>query len=380
MRGRPFSRRRALAGLGSLAAAAPQSRAQQSRAQQSQAQQSQAQGAPRSAGEPAGSVAPAGELVNSFEFEAAAERTLARASYAAIAGSHRKGFDRITFRPRLMVNTMDLNLDTELFGDTMFAPILVGPASHQKRFHPEGELAMARGASSAKAAMVIADRSDFPVEEIAQQGETPVWFQVYPEPDAGPLLARIGQAVEAGCRAVCLTVGTPYQPTGAKGYPRLSRLAVMGHPALDWAYIERIRREITVPLLLKGIMDPGEARMAVDRGVQGIVVSSHGGRFVQGLADPISVLPSIADAVGEKVPVLVDGGFRRGSDILKALALGATAVLVGRPALWGLAAYGALGVQRVLELLQTELASDMTMCGTVNMGAITGDFVKIHRR
>jgi isopentenyl diphosphate isomerase/L-lactate dehydrogenase-like FMN-dependent dehydrogenase len=101
---------------------------------------------------------------------------------------------------------------------------------------------------------------------------------------------------------------------------------------------------------------------------------------VPGLAEPITVLPAIADAVGARVPILIDGGFRRGSDILKALALGATAVLVGRPALWGLAAYGALGVQRVIELLQTELASDMTMCGTVNMGAITGDFVKIHRR
>ncbi len=370
MRGRPFSRRRALAGLGSLAAAVPQS----------PAQQSLAQGAPSLAGEPAGHAAPAGELVNSFEFEAAAERTLARTSYAAIAGSHRKGFDRITFRQHLMVNTMDLNLDTELFGDTMFAPIIVGPASHQKRFHPEGELAMARGASSAKAAMVIADRSDFPIEEIAEQGGTPIWFQVYPEPDAGLLLARIRQAVEAGCRAVCLTAGTPYQPTGAKGYPRLSPLAVMGHPGLDWDYIDRIRQAVTVPLLLKGIMDPGEAQMAVDRGVQGIVVSSHGGRFVPGLAEPITVLPAIADAVGARVPILIDGGFRRGSDILKALALGATAVLVGRPALWGLAAYGALGVQRVLELLQTELASDMTMCGTVNMGAITRDFVKIHRR
>ena len=362
---RPFSRRQALAGFGSLLAASPLLQAQQS---------------PRLIGEPPGRIAPLEELINTLEFEAMAERKLDSAAYTAIAGGDRKGFDRITFRPRLMVNTLNLDLSTELFGETMFAPIMVGPASRQKRFHPEGELAMARGASAAKAAMVVADRSDAPVEEIARQTETLLWYQVYPEPAAGDVLARIRQAVKAGCKAVCLTVGTPYQPGGADGYPRLSEPAAMGNPALNWAYIERVRQKITVPLLLKGIMSPDEARTAVEKGVQGIVVSNHGGRFVEGLADPITVLPAIANAVGEQVPILIDGGFRRGSDIVKALALGASGVLIGRPVLWGLAAYGADGVRTVLELLQTELARDMAMCGAVNAGALSREFVKIDRR
>ena len=365
MSGKPFGRRQALAGFGSLLAASPLLQAQQ---------------APQLIGEAPGRIAPLEELINTLEFEAMAERKLDSAAYAAIAGGNRKGFDRITFRPRLMVNLLNLDLSTELFGETMFAPIMVGPASRQKRFHPEGELAMARGASAAETAMVVADRSGVPIEEIAAQTETLLWYQVYPEPAAGDVLARIQQAVKAGCKAVCLTVGTPYQPGGAGGYPRLSELAAMGNPALNWAYVERIRQEINVPLVLKGIMSPDEARTAVEKGVHGIVVSNHGGRFVEGLADPITVLPAIADAVGEQVPILIDGDFRRGSDIVKALALGASGVLIGRPVLWGLATYGADGVRTVLELLQTELARDMAMCGAANAGALSREFVKIDRR
>jgi 4-hydroxymandelate oxidase len=330
-------------------------------------------------GEPPGRIAPHGELVNTFEFEAMAERKLDSATFAAIAGSDRKAFDRITLDQRLMVSTIGLDLSTDLFGDTLFSPILVGPTSHQKRYHPEGELAMARGASAGKAAMVVAGRSSYRIDEIAAQAHTPLWYQVYPGPDAAATAASVKQAVSAGCKAVCITVGTPYQAGGA-GAPSLSQLPLMGNPGLDWAYIDRLRQGITVPVLLKGIMSPGEAQTAVERGVQGIVVSNHGGRFVTGLAQPISVLPAIADAVGQKIPILIDGGFRRGSDILKALALGARAVLLGRPALWGLAAYGADGVQAVIELLQTNLAGDMTMIGAPNLKAITRDMVRIHRR
>ena len=361
---RPINRRQALAGVGALAAGTPLLQAQ----------------APRLKGEAPGRIAPHNELVNTFEFEAMAERKLGSAAYAAITGSDRKPFDRMTFRPRTMVNTLKLDLSCELFGETMFSPILVGPTSNQKRFHPEGELAMARGASTAKAVMVVSTRSSYPIEEIASQAGTPLWYQIYPEPDEAAVMTRVKQAVRAGCQAVCITVGTPYAPSGLAGPPKLGKLPVMANPSLDWPYIVRLRQQIEVPVLLKGIMSPEEAHMVVEKGVQGIVVSNHGGRFVEGLAQPMTVLRDIADAVCAEIPVLADGSFRRGSDVLKALALGAQAVLLGRPPLWALAAYGSEGVQSLLELLQTELASDMAMCGTVNIDAVTPEFVKVHRR
>ena len=293
---------------------------------------------------------PLDELINTLEFEPVAQRKLADAEYHAIAGGERAGFDRVVFRQRLMVNTQELDLTTNLFGDALFTPILVGPASHQKQFHPEGELAMARGASAAKAALVVADRSDTAIDGIAAEAaknDGPVWFQAYPEPDTDALLGRIRTAVAAGCKAVCLTVGTPYASTRANGYPRAAELKPVGYPGLDWAYVEKVRELVTVPLLLKGIMSVDEATVAVSRGIDGVVVSNPGGGFVHGLAEPITVLPEIVDAVAGRAPVLVDGGFRRGSDVLKALVFGATAVLVSRPALWGLAAYGADGVRTV---------------------------------
>ena len=360
-----FNRRQALAGFSSLLAASPLLRAQQT---------------PPLKGEPPGRIAPREELINAFEFEEMAKRKLGGEAYAPIAGSDRREFDRMTYRPRLMVDVLDLDLTSELFGDSMFAPILVGPASDQQRFHPEGELAMARGASAAQAAMIVSSRASYPIEEIAKQATTPLWYQVYPEPNEAAVVAKVQQAVKAGCKAVCITVGTPYEPAGSGGYPKVGELQAQANPALDWDHIGRLRQQIEAPVLLKGIMSADEARTAVGMGIQGIIVSNHGGRYVTGLVRPMTVLPEIVEAAGGKVPVLIDGSFRRGSDILKALALGARAVLLGRPPLWGLAAYGAAGVQTILELLQTELASDMAMCGAVNLGAVTRELVKIHRR
>lgn len=360
-----WNRRQALVGFSSLVAASPLLRAQQT---------------PPLKGEPPGRIAPHGELINAFEFEQMARRKLDSEAYSLIAGSDRREFDRLTYRPRLMVDVMELDLTIELFGDSMFAPILVGPASDQKRFHPEGELAMAAGASAAQAAMIVSSRASYPIEEIAAQAKTPFWYQVYPEADEAALTAKVQAAVKAGCKAVCLTVGTPYEPAGSGGYPKLGQLQAQANPALDWEYINRLRQRFEAPLLLKGIMSADEARTALGKGIHGIIVSNHGGRYLSGLVQPMTVLPEIVEAVDGKIPVLIDGSFRRGSDILKALALGASAVLLGRPPLWGLAAYGATGVQTILELLQTELAADMAMCGAVNLGAVTRDLVKIHRR
>ena len=308
-------------------------------------------------GEPPGRIAPAGELVNTFEFEAMAQRSLSAATFAEIAGSERGAIERITFRPRMMVNTTHLDLTTELFGQSLFAPILVGPTGGQKRFHAEGELAMVRGASAAKTAMVVSGRASYSTKEIAAQSATTLWYQVYPEPDTDAQRRRIDEAIDLGLKALCITIG------GA-----------------DWAAIDRLRQGLRIPVMLKGIMSPEEARAAIGKGIDGIVVSNYGGQPRSGMAAPIEVLPAIAEAVAGKAPILIDGSFRRGADILKALALGARAVMLGRPPLWALAAYGSAGVQAMLELLQTELARDMAMCGKPNLKSLDPGVVKIHAR
>ncbi len=345
MSGVPISRREALAAFGAWLAGSPLLRSQ---------------GRPVSAGEPLGRLAPVDELVNTLEFAQMAERSLSAASFAKIRETDRDIFDRITFRQRLMVSALDLDLTADVLGESMFTPIIVGPASRQNNYHPDGESAMARGASAAKAAVVISDRGDAAIEEVAAAVETAFWFQVYPSPDDAALTGRLKAAVRAGSKAVCLTLGAPHAPT-------------------DWAGVDRIRDAVDAPLVVKGLMSAEQAATAVEHGAQAVVVSNHGGRFVPGLAHPMSVLPAVAAAVGDQVSVLIDGGFRRGSDVLKALCLGADAVLVARPPLWGLAAYGADGVQTAVELMQTELAADMAMLGAANVMAASPELVRFDR-
>ena len=314
--------------------------------------------AQRLIGEPEGRTPPIDELINTLELERVAQRKLGSEAFAEIAdrgGADRAAFDRITFRPRLMVNTMALDLTTDLFGQSMFAPILAGPAGAQQRYHSAGEVETARGATAAKAVIIVSERSSQPLENIAAEAPG-FWYQVF----AGAS-GKLDAAMKAGCKAVCLTVGAT-------------------SPGLDWTAIDALRKGLSVPFLLKGVMSAAEARAAVEHAVSGIIVSSYRGPGTAGMAASIEVLPAIVEAVGGRVPILIDGGFRRGSDALKAIALGARAVIVTRPVLWGLAAYGAPGVQQSLELLQTELARDMAMCGRAKIGTVDKTLVRIHRR
>jgi 4-hydroxymandelate oxidase len=342
------TRRQALAAYGSLLAASPLLRAQ------------------KLAGEAPGRIPPVQELINASEFEAVAERKLDALTFAEIAGSERSAFDRITFRPRLMNDTRQMDLTTQLFGQSLFTPILIGPLSRQKRFHPEGELAIARGASAAKALLVVSDDSSYPVDQIAAQAKTPLWYQISDGPNMKEVRARVERAIGAGCKALCVTMGGESAGSPTAG--------------VDWKEIDRLSRGIGVPVVLKGVMSPEEARKAAASGAAGIVVSNYAARSITGVASPIEVLPSIVDSVGGKVQILIDGGFRSGADVLKALALGAQGVLLGRPALWGLAAYGAEGVQTIVELIQSGFARDMAMCGRVNIKSLDSTVVRIHRR
>ena len=360
MKKTPLTRRQALAGFGAAAAASPL----------------MADQPPKLIGEALGRIAPRGDLVNVLEFENMAERKLAPSVFATIAGSDRSFFERITFRPRMMVPTTHMDMSVQLFGEKMFAPIMAGPLAKLQMYHPDGEIAMVHAASAAKAWMVVSSESSVPLEKVAAESSTVLWYQVFAEGDLSAVNAKLAQAAKAGCKAVCITTGAAFRNAEAVSGP--AKLAAMSRPALNWDAIDQMRKGINVPVLIKGIMSPDEAETAVKRGVQGIVVSNYGGLLTPGMASSMEMLPSITQAVAGRVPVLIDGSFRRGSDIFKALAYGATAVMIARPLAWGLAAYGPEGAQQILEMLQTEVGRDMGHAGKLTLKDIDRTVVKLH--
>ena len=299
---------------------------------------------------------PRHELVNAFEFEEVARMMLAPEVFSSIAGSDRAAFDRVTLRPRMCIPVLDMNLTVDLFGDAHFTPILVGPVADQRRFHRDGELATVRGASAAKAGVIVSGRSSAPIADVAREAKVPLWFAV--DADGGAAArSQAAAGVAAGGKAVCISAAS----------------------RVDWRAIDQIRNSMSgTPLILKGITAVADAKSAVERGIHGIVVSNEGGEKTA--AAPIAVLPSIVDTVDGKAVVIASGSFRRGSDILKALILGARAVLVARPVMWALAAYGADGVQTLLELLQADLARQIGAIGVANLQGLTRSHLKIHSR
>ena len=314
-------------------------------------------------------VAPRAELVNTLEYEQQAKLKLAPAAFSLIAGGDRGGFDRITLRPRMLVDTLRLDLSVTLFGEQHFAPIVLGPVADQKRFHPDGELATVKGASAARAVVMLSSRASVPLQEIAAGAGTSLWYQVF----AGDPAARrqIQEAVNARCSAICITGGAAPAASGT----RRSAIAAK----MDWSAVDALKRGLTVPVMVKGITTPEGAQVALQHGVDGIIVSNYGGLAGATTDSVVLTLPSIVDTVGGKVPVLVDGSFRRGTDILKALAFGARGVFVARPAMWGLAAYGADGVRGIVEMLQTELARYMAMCGRSRLEMLDRSLLRLHR-
>jgi 4-hydroxymandelate oxidase len=301
---------------------------------------------------------PRAELVNVLEYEAEAARVLSPALHARVTGSDRAVFDRTTLRPRMNIPTTDLDLTVTLFGEEHFAPIIVAPMGEQKVFHAEGEMATIRGASTARTAVIVSARSSTPITELAAQAKSPLWYQVFAADRTAA--ADLSRGLAAGCKVACVTLGGPPPAPMAAQWTTVQSLGKMAG---------------TTPLVVKGITSVEMAKRAIGTGARGLIVSSYGQP-----AAPVLLLqlPAIVDAAGSQVPVLIDGGFRRGTDIVKALAYGARAVLVGRPVMWGLAAYGAEGVQGVLEMLQTETARYMAMCCRPNLAALSRDMVRVH--
>ena len=384
----PITRRQAVRQLSLWAAASPLLASPQ-------------EGPPREVFEP-DRIGPVDELINAFEFEEVARKRLPETLYDHIAGGagaertlrrNREFFERITFRPRVLVDVSEMDLSLDLFGDKLFAPILVGPSAGHRRVHADAEGATVQGAGAAESAAVISRRSSLPIGEIAAQAQSPAWFQADAESEADVTREEVKRAAEAGCKVICLTIGNSRPSTlerdvhnrrltagdAAAWPPDPAKLRERGGPRLGWDMIDRIKEWSGLPVILKGVMSVDEASQAVTNGVDGLVVSNYGGRTIDGVAATIEVLPSIAEEIEGRVPILVDGGFRRGVDILKGLALGANAVLIGRPILWALAAYGAEGVEKLLRMLQMELALAMGLTGKRDLASIDRSLVKVDR-
>ncbi len=316
---------------------------------------------------PPPALAPQADLVNVPSYEPQARLVLGPARVAPILGSDRTVTDRITLRPRVNIPTQDLDLTSTLFGDQHFTPIIVGPIADQRRFHADGEVAMARGASAAKAAMVVSSDASLPLATIAQAATTPLWLQVYANsPKVKDVLA---EASTARAKAVIVTVNAGASASGP---------ATPASARIDWAAVDAVVKGTALPVIVKGITRAEDAKEAVARGAKGVVVSNYRGGETASLPGTLLLVAPVVQAVGNQIPVLVDGSFRRGTDILKALGFGAKGVLIGRPVMWGLAAYGADGVQGVVEKLQTELGRYMCMCGRPSLAAVDSSVLRVH--
>lgn len=293
--------------------------------------------------------------------------------------------------PRMLNDVSTVSLATTVLGHPIALPILVAPMSSQRLAHPDGELATARAAATAGTIMVVSTGTMVPIEEIGAVPDVTFWFQLYPFPDFEETVAMIDRAVAAGASAICLTVDVAShidpkrRPRGGLvtpawvSYPMFPPNSKDTLAALDWPYVERLRARVTVPVVLKGILHPADARAAADIGIPAIVVSNHGGRTLDGAITTAEILPEVADAVGDRVEILVDGGIRRGVDVIRALALGARAVLVGRPFLWGLAINGQVGQARVFATLRDELEQDARHCGLADLTAVPRELVRVSR-
>lgn len=304
---------------------------------------------------------------------------------------NRAAWDRLRLRPRVLVDVARRDLSTRAFGTELAHPVIVAPTAAHDLAHPDAERATARGAAAAGALFTLSTISSVPMEEVAATAPgAPRWFQLYAPADRGACREIVDRAVAAGFGAVAVTVDLPMPGnrdrdvrnrfvlhTGAHLPPDqpTDETGIVVLPTLGWDDLAWLRSVCPVPLLVKGILRADDAVRAVEVGCDGIWVSNHGGRQLDTSVPAIDALPEIAEAVGGRALLVVDGGVRRGIDVLKGLALGADLVAVGRPVLWGLAADGADGVRRVLDILREELSLAMALAGCRTIDEVTADLV-----
>ncbi|MGW5262137.1 alpha-hydroxy acid oxidase [Microbispora sp. NPDC004025] len=339
------------------------------------------------------------------DFEAAARDRLDPAHYdyfAAGAGdevtvkANEAAFARLTLLPRVLRGAGSPRIGVTLLGSSAATPVLVAPTAFHRLAHPEGEKATARAAAAAETIMIVSMAATVAVEDVAAAapGAT-LWFQLYVQPDMAFTEAIVRRAEKAGCAALVVTADSPARGrrdrdvrNGFEDLPEGMRCEnlrdgdagpvrpIVMSPAISWEHVDALRRMTRLPIVLKGVTHPADARLALDHGVSALYVSNHGGRQLDTVPATVDLLPEIVAAVGGAVPVLVDGGIRRGTDVVKALALGASAVAVGRPVIWGLAAGGECGVARVLALLREEVEHALTLCGLASLHELEPGLVR----
>jgi 4-hydroxymandelate oxidase len=362
-----------------------------------------------------GIITDAAQAINVMDFEPAARHALAQApahfAYMATGvdddltlKANRDGFGKIRLRPRRLVDIRKVDLSMEMFGTAYETPIVIAPIGNQKAFHPEGELPVARAAHSRRHLQILSTASNTSVEDITAAVGRPVWYQLYPTNRWDITEKLVQRAEAAGCPVMALTIDTqagrhtetlerarridsrqcsachgPKSGDFFRRKPMFTGMDTTGvtttNPALTWEHVRKLKKMTRMKLLIKGIETGEDAKLCVENGVDGIVVSNHGGRAEESGRGTIECLPEVLEGANGRIPVLIDGGFRRGTDIFKALALGARAVCIGRPYVWGLAAFGQPGVEKVLDILRVELELVMKQCGTRSIAEITRSMI-----
>ena len=352
-------------------------------------------------------ITSAKDAVDVMDFEQAARKVLPPAHWGYMASGvdddftqkmNREGFKRFQLRPRRLVDGSKPDLKTEIFGVTWETPIFLCPVGGQRMFHPDGEIAVARAARAKKTTQILSTATSTAVEDVAHALGSPLWYQLYMPNRWEGTEKLVRRVEEAGCPVLAWTVDE-LQGRNMETAERFRRLDTrdcvschatarggrapddmpmfkgipggMNPATATWDYVDRLKKLTKMKLLLKGLDTREDARLAREHGVDGIIVSNHGGRSTETGRSTIEALGEVVDAAGSQIPVLVDGGFRHGTDVYKALALGARGVGIGRPYVWGLSAFGQEGVERVLDILHAELVLIMRQCGTPTIAQIT---------
>jgi len=356
------------------------------------------------------------DAINVFDFEPVARKNVPPAHFGYMASgiddevtlrANREGFLKFQLRPRRLVDVSKVDTSTEILGVRYANPIIIAPVGGQKSFHPDGEFAVARGARPGNHLMILSTATTSSVEQVTKERGAPVWYQLYATNKWDVAKAFVLRAEKAGCPVVAVTVDR----SGGRNQETLFRLqrtdtrncggchdrsslqaslkrrsmyegvdvSGLTHTQssnMTWDFLKRLRDTTKMKIVLKGILAYEDAALAAERGMDGIIVSNHGARSEDSGRSTIDALPEIVEAVRGRIPVLVDSGFRRGTDICKALAMGAQGVCIGRPYIWGLGAFGQPGVERVLELLRIELAAIMQQVGAPSIKGLTPALVR----